>query len=64
MKHKQKIKLARKLISSKEALFKVSIFNSANWRIRALMRRAKEVIKCKNADPERVEAFRKILKRS
>lgn len=52
------------MMSGQEKLFGVSIFNSANWRIRALMRRAKEVIRNKNADPERVEAFRNILKRS
>lgn len=61
MNHKDKVKLARKMRSPKEALFKISIFNSAQWQIRSIIRRAKEIIRNKNANPDMVKKYREIL---
>lgn len=44
-----------------EALFKVSIFNSTQWQIRSIIRRAKEVIKNKNANQDIVKKYQEML---
>lgn len=61
MNHKQKVKLARKMMTPKERLFGVSVFNTAQWRIRYIMRRAKEILRSKNSTEEAIEHSRKVL---
>lgn len=61
MTHNKKVKLARQMRSPKEELFKTSIFSSAQWQIRSIIRRAKEVVRCKNSNPEAVAKYQEIL---
>ncbi len=61
MNHKQKVKLARKMMSTREKLFGVGIFDTAGWRIRKLARQAKEILRNKNASDEAIKHSRKVL---
>lgn len=61
MNHKQKVKLARKMMSRKDIVFGVGIFDTAQWRIRKIVRNAKEILRNKNSSAEAVEHSKKVL---
>lgn len=48
-------------MTQKEMLFGVSIFDTAQWRIRYIMRRAKEILRNKNSSDEAIKHSMNVL---